>query len=119
MATQVKAQPTAVECCVRISAPRLSRKDADATARLFKALADPHRLRIVNLLSNAGEPVCVCDITPQIGLAQPTTSFHLKKLVDSGLVTREQRGVWAYYSLAAPALRKLQDVVYFKERGTR
>jgi ArsR family transcriptional regulator len=85
--------------------------EAEATAHLFKALADPARVRIVNLLSTGDGPVCVCDITPTLGLAQPTVSFHLKKLVDAGLLRREQRGVWAFYSVDRTALERLRSLV--------
>ena len=87
----------------------MSHEDAETTAKLFKALADPHRVRIVNLLAVSGEPVCVCDLTEMLGLSQPTVSFHMKKLVDAGLLEREQRGVWAYYSLREDAVRRLGD----------
>lgn len=80
------------------------------TSRVFKALADPHRVRIVNLLSNAPGAVCVCDLTPELGLSQPTVSFHLKKLVQAGLLEREQRGVWAFYSVNREALGRLATV---------
>src|SRR5215217_1555541 len=63
------------ECCVPIARPSLNERDAEATASVFKALSDPSRVRIVNLLANAGEPVCVCDLTPALGLAQATVSF--------------------------------------------
>ena len=99
-----------VACCTPLAAPRLSQEEVDATAALFKALADPHRIRIVNLLANATEAVCVCEITPVLGLSQPTTSFHLKKLVAAGLLTREQRGTWAYYAIDRNALEKLDSV---------
>ena len=99
-----------VACCTPLAAPRLSADEVEATATLFKALADPHRVRIVNLLANASEPVCVCEITPHLGLSQPTTSFHLKKLVAAGLISREQRGTWAYYSLERAALETLDSV---------
>ena len=85
------------------------------SAALFKALSDAHRIRIVNLLANAPEPVCVCDITAAVALSQPTTSFHLKKLLDVGLIQREQRGTWAYYSLDPGALGHLAGV--FDPRG--
>ena len=81
-------------CCAPLAADTLSTDEAAATAKLFKALSDPHRVRIVNLLSNSDEAICVCDLTAPIGLAQPTVSHHLKKLLDSGLITREQRGTW-------------------------
>ena len=103
-----------VLCCTPLDASAVSDEEAAATSQLFKALADPHRVRIVNLLANAGDSVCVCDITEAIGLAQPTISFHLKKLVNSGLLDREKRGTWAYYSLNQSALGRLADVVKIK-----
>jgi len=77
----------------------MSEADAEATAAVFKALADPARVRLLNLLATAEEPICVCQLTPAVGLAQPTVSHHLKKLVQAGLLQREQRGIWAYYSV--------------------
>jgi ArsR family transcriptional regulator len=111
-------QPSAAECCAPLDAPRLSQDDAETTATVFKALADPHRVRIVNVLANADAPVCVCDLTPHVGLSQPTVSFHLKKLVQAGLLEREQRGVWAYYSVNRDALGRLATVVELKEEAT-
>jgi ArsR family transcriptional regulator, arsenate/arsenite/antimonite-responsive transcriptional repressor len=104
-----------VDCCRPVAAPGISREQADTLAAVFKALADPHRLRIVNLLANAGEPVCVCDFMPHLGLSQGTVSFHLKKLLDVGLLEREQRGTWAYYSLNRTGLAGLRDVFATKE----
>ena len=71
---------TAVECCAPIATGTLGAAEAQAAATVLKALADPSRVRIVNLLANSPEAVCVCDITEAIGLSQATTSFHLKKL---------------------------------------
>ena len=102
-------------CCAPLSAPLLSETDAGTTAAVFKALSDPHRVRILNLLSNSNESVCVCDITESLGLSQPTTSFHLKKLAQAGLLAREQRGTWAYYSLNRGVLARMQDVFQPKE----
>ena len=93
-----------VACCTPLGAPSLTDEQAQATARLFKALADPHRVKIVNLLATSPEPVCVCEFTGPLGLSQPTVSHHLKKLMDAGLLDREQRGTWAYYSLRPDAL---------------
>jgi ArsR family transcriptional regulator, arsenate/arsenite/antimonite-responsive transcriptional repressor len=101
----------AVACCAPLAAPTLSDDQAAATARLFKALGDPHRVRIVNQLVNSPEPVCACDFNEPLGLAQPTVSHHLKKLVQAGLLDREQRGVWAYYSLNRDALGRLAAAV--------
>jgi ArsR family transcriptional regulator, arsenate/arsenite/antimonite-responsive transcriptional repressor len=94
-------------CCTLLAAPGLSDQQAEATARLFKALADPHRVKILNLLATSPEPVCVCEFTEPLGLSQPTVSHHLKKLIDAGLLDREQRGTWAYYSLRHDALAGL------------
>ena len=98
-------------CCASLDAASLSRADAAATAQLFKALADPHRVQIVNLLATSPDPVCVCEFTEPLGLSQPTVSHHLKKLVQAGLLKREQRGTWAYYSLNRDALPRLASVV--------
>ena len=117
-ATTVRETPAAppVACCGPLAAPALTREAAEATAATFKALADPHRVRIVNMLATAGEPVCVCELTEPLGLSQPTVSFHLKKLVAAGLLEREQRGTWAFYSVNRDALRKLSSVVQLKGR---
>jgi ArsR family transcriptional regulator len=105
MATTPVADPaTTGACCAPLGASSLSDIDAEATARLFKALADPHRVRIINLLATSPDPVCVCEFTGPLGLSQPTVSHHLKKLAQAGLVDREQRGTWAYYSLRRDAL---------------
>ena len=104
-----------VECCSPLRSATMTASDAEATAGVFKALSDTHRVRIVNLLANNRDAVCVCDITAEIGLSQPTTSFHLKKLTDAGLLQREQRGVWAFYSLDRAALRRLATVTSGKE----
>ena len=94
----------------------LSDEEAEATATLFRALADPARVRIVNALatSDAGEGVCVCNLVEPLGLSQPTVSHHMKKLVDAGLIQREQRGKWAYYSLKRDAVAKLAAVADLK-----
>jgi ArsR family transcriptional regulator, arsenate/arsenite/antimonite-responsive transcriptional repressor len=99
--------PAAAACCAPLGAASLSDDQAEATARLFKALADPARVKIVNLLATSPDPVCVCEFTGPLGLSQPTVSHHLKKLVQAGLLEREQRGTWAYYSLRRDALAGL------------
>jgi len=104
----------AVECCGPLAAPSLSDQEATATAEVFRALADPARVRIVNVLANSAEPVCVCHLIEPLGLSQPTVSHHLKKLTDAGLLEREQRGRWAYYGLRADAVAKLAVVVEMK-----
>jgi ArsR family transcriptional regulator, arsenate/arsenite/antimonite-responsive transcriptional repressor len=101
--------------CVPIDATRMSKGDAEATAAVFRALADPARVRIVNLLAASGAPVCVCHLTDLLELSQPTVSFHVKKLMDAGLLEREQRGVWAYYSLRDDARKRLRSILAFEE----
>jgi len=111
MAT-VEAAP--IVCCAPLSAPVLGEEEALATAELFKALADAARVRIVNLLATSSEPVCACELYEPLGLAQPTVSHHLKKLTDAGLLVREQRGKWAYFSLKRAAVEKLAVVADLK-----
>jgi ArsR family transcriptional regulator len=100
-----------VLCCAPLAASALSESEAEATADVFKALADPARVRIVNVLANSDQPVCVCHLIEPLGLSQPTVSHHLKKLTDAGLLEREQRGKWAYYALRPAAVAKLATVV--------
>ena len=103
-------QTTAAACCTPLTS-RMSGGDAEAAAALFRALADPARVRIVNMLATSEEPVCVCEFVEPLGLSQPTVSHHLKKLTEAGLLEREQRGVWAYYSLTDEALSRLAELV--------
>jgi ArsR family transcriptional regulator len=104
----------AVECCAPLAAPTLTVEEAGATAELFKALSDPARVRVVNLLATSGEAVCICDLMEPLGLSQPTVSHHMKKLLDAGLVEREQRGKWAYFSLKRDAVETLATVADLK-----
>src|SRR3982751_2249853 len=71
-------------CCRPLAAPSLDDQELEATATLFKALADPARVKIVNLLATRDDPVCACEFVPLVGLAQPTVSHHLKKLTEAG-----------------------------------
>ena len=100
-----------IECCTPLAGSSL---DEDAAAELesvLKALADRHRLRIVNLLLRAaGEAVCVCEIQPLIGLSQGTVSHHLKLLVKAGVIERESRGTYSYFSLVPGALDSVRNV---------
>ena len=103
-----------IACCRPLAAESLSAEDAETTARLFKALGDPARVRIVNLLATSREPVCACEMYEPLGLAQPTVSHHLKKLTEAGLLEREQRGKWAYFTLRRDAVEKLAAVADLK-----
>jgi len=109
---------SAVACCAPVAAVDLSDDEAEATAQLFRALADPARIRILNVLATQAEPVCGCDLEGPLGLSQPTVSFHLKKLHDAGLLEREKRGVWVYYGLNREAARRLSSVLRFEEATT-
>src|SRR5262249_2259734 len=100
-----------VTCCAPLGAAVLSHAEAPATGDVFRALADPARVRIVNVLATSDEPVCVCHLIEPLGLSQPTVSHHLKKLTDAGLLEREQRGRWAHFSLRPEAVAKLGTVV--------
>jgi ArsR family transcriptional regulator, arsenate/arsenite/antimonite-responsive transcriptional repressor len=111
----VSAEPVEpVACCGPLSGAILSEAEAAATADVFKALADPARVRIVNVLATSGQPVCVCHLVEPLGLSQPTVSHHLKRLTDAGLLDREQRGRWAYYALRPQAAETLAAVVDLK-----
>jgi ArsR family transcriptional regulator len=103
-----------VDCCRPLDAEDLGEDDAEATAQLFKTLADPARVRIVNMLAQR-DAVCACEFIPALGLTQATVSHHLKKLTDAGLLDREQRGKWAYFSLDREAATRLAGLVRIQE----
>ena len=111
---EVSGLTVAVECCAPLSAEVLSDEEAEATADVFRALADAGRVRIVNLLATSDEAVCICNLVEPLGLSQPTVSHHMKKLLAVGLVEREQRGKWAYFSLNPDALRTLAALADLK-----
>ena len=84
-------------CCTPISVAALDVPAANEGAAVFKALADPIRLRLMSIIASAGEEVCVCDITPHFNVSGPTISHHLRVLREAGLVDCERRGTWVYY----------------------
>ncbi len=94
-------------CCAALEVRPLDPKRTEDLTASFKALADPKRITILQVLATAGEPVCACDLEEHLGLSQPTVSHHLKVLTDAGFLTREQRGRWAYYGLRAEALTRV------------
>ena len=90
----------------------LDQAAAERLARIVKALGDPHRVRLLSLIAAAdGGEACICDLTGPVALSQPTVSHHMKQLVEAGLVTREQRGKWAYYRVITDAMSALSDVL--------
>lgn len=118
MSTTVTIRPRpglpllADECCTPLLREPLTASQAADLAFILKALADPTRLRLVSMVAaRAGGEACVCDLTGQLGLTQPTISHHLKILVDAGIFTRDKRGKWAYYALAPGALDAVSAVL--------
>jgi ArsR family transcriptional regulator len=103
----------AVACCSSpVTGGPLGVEQAEQLALLLKALADPTRLRLLSLVAaHADNEACVCDLTAPVGLSQPTVSHHLKVLVDAGLLTREQRGKWAYYRIVEGALNAVAEAI--------
>src|SRR6185437_11656356 len=99
-------------CCSPLTGGALNEETAERLARVFHALGDRHRVRLLSLIAAAeGGEACICDLTAPLGLAQPTISHHMKLLVEAGLVTREQRGKWAYYRLAPETAAHLGDML--------
>src|SRR5690554_5961381 len=99
--TELALAPSAPgTCCHPLITQAVDVETARDLARIFKALSDPARVQLLAIVaSHVDGEACVYDLTEPVGLAQPTVSHHLKILVDAGLLTREQRGRWAYYSL--------------------
>ena len=92
-------------CCPPAGTPALSFIQAQQLAGVLKALAEPARLRLVSILASAApDAVCVCELVAPLRLSQPTVSHHLRVLADAGILTREQRGKWAYYALVPDTL---------------
>jgi ArsR family transcriptional regulator len=101
-----------VRCCAPLGQSTLSDDDATLLEQVFKALADRHRVKILNrLLSAGGEAVCVCDLEDLLELKQPTVSYHLKQLLNAGIVEREKRGSFAYFSLSPGALERVRGLL--------
>ena len=95
-------------CCSPLTGGALDSAAAERLASVFKALGDPARVKLVSLIAASdGAEACICDLTEPLGLSQPTVSHHMKMLVDVGLVSREQRGKWAYYSLVPGSLEAI------------
>jgi len=100
------------ECCTPLVREPLPEPQAVELARVFKAVADPVRLRLLSLIaSHDGGEVCVCDLTGAFALTGPTISHHLKVLRESGLITGERRGTWIYYRLVPETLGRLAAVL--------
>ena len=104
VATVQLPRAASAPCAPLLKEPITAAQAADL-AQLLKALADPTRLRLVSMVAaHEGGEACVCELTEPLGLTQPTISHHLKVLIDAGILTRDKRGVWAYYALVPGAL---------------
>ena len=111
MTTQPALSPPEADvCCPSLTVSPLSLDEAQDFARILKSVADPTRLRLVSLIAgHEQQEACVCDLTEPVGLGQPAVSHHLKILVDAGVLHREKRGVWSYYSLEVNTLNRLSE----------
>ena len=106
------SQIDAVICCAPITRGDLGEADADELARAFAAIADPVRLRLLGLIAASDNAeACACNLVEPVGKSQPTVSHHLKILFESGLVTRERRGTWMWYSVVPERLEQLRSVL--------
>ena len=94
-------------CCQPVAYPDVQPEHAERMARVAKALGDPIRLQLVDVLRKHAGKVCVCELVPLFDLSQPTVSHHLKVLREAGLVDSERRGLWAYYYVIPDALEEL------------
>ena len=97
-------------CCAALTSSAMSEDDAELLAAVLKALADPVRIRLVSLIASAGE-ACACDLPELVGKSQPTVSHHLRQLVDAGILEREQRGKWAWFTLSEARLQEICAVL--------
>jgi ArsR family transcriptional regulator, arsenate/arsenite/antimonite-responsive transcriptional repressor len=101
-----------VDCCTPVAGSSLSEAEAVELERLLRAVADRHRLRILNMLVRAGgAAICVCEFTAAFELPQQNISYHLKQLVDAGVIVRERRGRYSYYGLVEGALNQIAALV--------
>ena len=105
--TPKKKRPAGEPCCEPVVYPEVERQEAQRMATIAKALGDPVRLTLVDVLRKHAGKVCVCELVPLFDLSQPTLSHHLKKLRDAGIVDRERRGLWAYYYVEPEAMEEL------------
>jgi len=103
---------TTTECCTPVTATSFTEKNAENLARVLKAIADSARLQILNVIrTSESTEACVCDITAALNLSQPTISYHLKKMLEIGLLTKEKRGYWNWYSINDEQLAGLQELL--------
>jgi ArsR family transcriptional regulator, arsenate/arsenite/antimonite-responsive transcriptional repressor len=100
-------RPAGAGCCDPVVYPDVTGEEAGRIATIAKALGDPVRLQLVDVLRKHAGKVCVCELVPLFDLSQPTVSHHLKVLRDAGIVGAERQGLWAYYFVIPEALEEL------------
>ena len=110
MPKRLAVRPAADECCPSIATVTLTERDAEQLARRFAALADPVRLRLLNLVATNGE-ICSCELEGPLGKSQPTISHHTKALAEAGLIVGEKRGRWMWWRTVPEQLTALRDVL--------
>jgi ArsR family transcriptional regulator, arsenate/arsenite/antimonite-responsive transcriptional repressor len=96
-------------CCEPVAYPDIERDQAERMATVAKALGDPIRMQLVDVLRKHAGKVCVCELVPLFDLSQPTVSHHLKVLREAGIVGSERRGLWAYYYVNPETLEELSQ----------
>jgi ArsR family transcriptional regulator, arsenate/arsenite/antimonite-responsive transcriptional repressor len=102
-------RPAGTPCCEPVVYPDVDRQRAERLAEVAKALSDPIRLQLVDVLRKDAGKVCVCELTPLFDVGQPTVSHHLKVLRQGGIVDSERRGLWAYYYVVPESLEELSQ----------
>jgi ArsR family transcriptional regulator, arsenate/arsenite/antimonite-responsive transcriptional repressor len=100
-------RPAGELCCEPVVYPEVKREQAERMAAIAKALGDPIRLQLVDVLRKHAGKVCVCELVPLFNLSQPTISHHLKKLREAGIVGSERWGLWAYYYVIPESLEEV------------
>ena len=100
-------RPAGERCCEPVAYPDVAREQAERMANIARALGDPIRLQLVDVLRTHAGCVCVCELVPLFDVGQPTVSHHLKVLREAGIVGSERRGLWAYYYVTPRALEEL------------
>jgi ArsR family transcriptional regulator, arsenate/arsenite/antimonite-responsive transcriptional repressor len=100
-------RPSGESCCEPVVYPDIEREQAERMGRAAKALGDPIRMQLVDVLRKHAGKVCVCELVPLFDISQPTLSHHLKKLRDAGLEDSERQGLWAYYYVIPDTLKEL------------
>jgi ArsR family transcriptional regulator len=100
-----------LDCCTPVAGSSLAYHEAAELERLLRSVADRHRLKILNMLARAGAPVCVCEFSAELDLPQQNISYHLKQLVEAGVVVRERRGRYSFYVLVDGVLSQIAALV--------